>query len=326
MSPTTAFTRALLWLAAAALATTTATAAAYPDKTVKIVVAGPPAGGGDFIARLLADRLTHVWKQPVVVENRAGASGIIGTKYVLQAPPDGYTLMMGHSATHAIVPALHQPPPYDAVTDFEPVSLLATATDLLIVPADSPIKSVADLLAEAKAHPGSVTYGTPGVGLAQHLLGQRLGQLAGVQLTPVPYRGSGPALNDLVGKQITSMVVTSPAVMPFIKDGRVRALAVSSPKRMPALPNVPTFAELGMPELTQQGWFGIFAPAGTPSDIVEQIGAALTKLMATPDIRSRIEAQFADPVGDTPQQFAAFQRQEVRKWTAIIKQTGIKAE
>ena len=326
MSLATAFTRTLLWLAAAALATASATAAAFPDKPVKIVVAGPPAGGTDFLARLVAERLTGAWKQPVIVENRAGASGMIGTKYVLQAPPDGYTLIMGQSATHAIVPALHQPAPYDAIADFVPISLVATAPELLVVSAASPVKSVADLVAQAKARPGSVTYGSPGVGLPQHLLGHRLGQIAGVQLTHVPYRGSSPALNDLVGGQITSMVVTSAAVMPFIKDGRVRAIAVNSPKRMTALPDVPTFAELGMPELAQQGWYGIFAPAGVPPDIVAQIGAALSKLVAAPEVRSRIEAQYAEPVGDTPEQFAAFQREEVRKWTAIVKQSGVKAD
>lgn len=327
MSLTTPFSRALRWLGAAALATAACTAAAaFPDKPVKIVVAGPPAGGTDFLARLLAERLTDAWKQAVVVENRAGASGMIGTRYVLQAPADGYTLIMGHSATHAIVPALHQPAPYDPVADFAPVSLIATAPELLVVGAGSPIRSVADLVAQAKARPGSVTYGSPGVGLPQHLLGHRLGQIAGVDLTHVPYKGSSPALTDLIGGQIAAMVVTSGAVMPFVRDGKVRAIAVNSPKRMPALPQVPTFAELGMAELGQPGWFGVFAPAKVPHDVVLQIGAAITKVMATPDVRNRIAAQYVEPVGDSPEQFAAFHREEVRKWTAIVRQSGVKAE
>ncbi len=300
--------------------------AAYPDKPVTIVVAGAPSGGTDFLARLVAEKLTAQWDEPVVVENRAGASGLIGTRHVLKSAADGYTLIMGHSATHAIVPAVYRPKPYDAIADFVPISLIATAPEILVVPADSPIRSVADLLARAKAQPKSVTYGSPGIGLPQHLLGFRLAQIAGVQMEHVPYKGSSPALNDLIGGRLTSMVVTSAAVMPFIKDGRVRALAVNSPERMATLPEVPTFNELGMPQLTQVGWYGLFAPAGTPRPVVDAIAQACMQAVTLPDVQQKLHALYMDPVGSSADDFAAFQRKEVDKWTGIVQQSGIHIE
>src|SRR5437868_3289699 len=213
---------ALLLAASAGLAM----AGTFPDRPVKLVVAGPPSGGTDFLARVLADRLTAMWKQTVMVESRAGASGLIGTKYVQGAPPDGYTLILGHAATHAIVPAMHQPRPYDPIRDFTPISLVATAPEVLVVAANSPIKSLPELIAAAKAKPGAVTYGSPGIGLPQHLLGYRMAQLAGVDMRHVPYRGSNPALTDLIGGQISAMVVTRAPGIPVIKEGRGRASAL----------------------------------------------------------------------------------------------------
>jgi tripartite-type tricarboxylate transporter receptor subunit TctC len=300
--------------------------AAFPEKAVKLVVAGPPAGGTDFLARLVADELGQVWKQPVVVENRAGASGLIGTRFVQTAPPDGYTLILGHAATHAIVPALHQPAPYDPIANFTPISLVATAPDLLVVAADSPIRSVADLIARAKAKPGSVTYGSPGIGLPQHLLGHRLAQLAGVSMLHVPYKGSSPALTELMGGQLASMFVTSGAVMPFIKPGRVRAIAVNSARRVPDLPDVPTFAELGMPQLQQAGWFGVFGPAGVAPDVVAAINAAIAKVLAMPQVRAKMAAQYFEPVGGSAEQFAAFHREEVKRWAAIVRESGVRPD
>ena len=298
--------------------------AAFPDRPVKLVVAGPPAGGTDFVARLVADELGRMWKQPVLVDNRAGASGMIGTKFLQGSAPDGYTLMVGHSATHAIVPALHHPAPYDPVADFTPIILLGTAPELLVVAADSPLKSVSDLVAKAKA--GPVSYGSPGVGLPQHLLGHRLAQIAGVNMLHVPYKGSSPALSDLIGGQLTAMVVTSGAVMPFIKAGRVRALAVNSPSRMPTLPDVPTFGELGMPQLQQVGWFGVFGPAGMSPALVESINAAIATVVKMPEVRAKMLAQYIDPVGGSVQQFTGFHREEVRKWTAIVRESGVRED
>jgi len=303
-----------------------AMAGTFPDRPVRLVVAGPPSGGTDFLARVLAERLTVIWKQPVVVENRAGASGLIGTKYVQTAPADGYTLILGHAATHAIVPAMHHPSPYDPINDFTPISLVATAPEVLVVAENSPIKSLRELLAAAKARPGTMTYGSPGIGLPQHLLGYRMAQLAGVDMRHVPYRGSNPALTDLIGGQISAMVVTTGAVMPFIKDGRVRPIAVNSAQRSPLLPDVPTFGEQGMPELQQLGWFGVFAPAKVPPELVSTLNSAIVKVLSAPDVRARIAALYVDPVSDTPEEFAAFHREEVRKWAQIVKQSGVRAE
>jgi tripartite-type tricarboxylate transporter receptor subunit TctC len=313
---------ALMLAASAGLAM----AGTFPDRPVRLVVAGPPSGGTDFLARVLAERLTAMWKQPVVVENRAGASGLIGTQYVRSAPADGYTLILGHAATHAIVPAMHHPSPYDPIRDFTPISLVGTAPEVLVVAANSPIKSLPDLIAAARAKPGTLTYGSPGIGLPQHLLGYRMAQLAGVDMRHVPYRGSNPALTDLIGGQISAMVVTTGAVIPFIKDGRVRAIAVNSAQRSPLLPDVPTFNEEGMPELQQLGWFGVFAPAGVPPEIAATLNGAIAKVLAEPDVRARISALYVDPVGDTQQQFAAFHREEVRKWAQIVKESGVRAE
>ena len=314
---------AALALAAAAAA---APAATFPDRPVKLVVAGPPGGGTDFLARLIGDELSRMWKQPVVVDNRAGASGIVGTRFVQGSAPDGYTLMLGHSATHAIVPALHQPAPYDAVADFTPVSLVGTAPELLVVAAQSPVRSLADLVAQARAKPGSVTYASPGIGLPQHLLGHRLAQLAGVQMVHVPYKGSNPAVADLMGGQVSAMVATSGAVLPFIKSGRLRALAVNSTRRMSELPEVPTFDELGMPQLSQVGWFGVFGPRGVPADVVTTLNSAIVRVLAMPDVRAKMAAQFIDPVGSTAAQLAAFQGEEVKKWTAIVRESGVRVD
>jgi tripartite-type tricarboxylate transporter receptor subunit TctC len=327
VSRTSIASTALRWISVVALAASSLVAqAAFPDRPVKLVVAGPPAGGTDFLARLVADELSRAWKQPVVVENRAGASGLIGTRFVQTAPPDGYTLILGHAATHAIVPAMHQPPPYDPIANFTPISLVATAPDLLVVAADSPDKSVADLIARARAKPGSVTYGSPGIGLPQHLLGHRLAQVAGVSMLHVPYKGSNPALTELIGGQLQSMFVTSGAVMPFIKTGRVRALAVNSARRMPDLPDVPTFAELGMPQLQQAGWFGVFGPAGMAPDVVTAINAAIAKIVTLPQVRAKMATQYFDPVGGSPEQFAAFHREEVKRWAAIVRESGVRPD
>ena len=298
----------------------------FPDRTVRIVVGGAPGGGTDFLARLVAERLSARWKHPVVVDNRAGASGVIGTKFVMTSAPDGYTMIMGHSSTHAIVPALMQPPPYDAIRDFTPVAHVASAPDLLVVAANSPIRSVKDLIELARAKPDAVTYGSPGVGLSQHLRGFMLAKSAGVQMRHVPYKGTAPALNDLLGGHITAMFATAGGIVQQAREGRVRVLAVSSPQRIPLFPDVPTVSELGLRELEGMGFFGLFGPAGVPPRVVQTIGSAVAAVLGEPETRSKIEAQFIDPVVSTPEQFAAFHRAEVARWTEIVKVSGVKAE
>lgn len=298
----------------------------YPTRPVTLVVAGPPSGGTDFMARLLAEKLTERWGQSVMVENRAGASGIIGTRHVKNAPPDGYTLILGHTATHAIVPAVYEPSPYDPVRDFTPISLIGTASDILVVPADSPINSLEELLAEARARPSELTYGSPGVGLPQHLLAVRMGQIAGAQMRHIPYKGSSPALNDLIGGRLSFMVVTPAAVMPFIKDGRVRAIAVNSEDRSPLLPEIPTFTEMNIPGLSQPGWFGIFAPAGLPSAVRDELSNACVEILALPEVRNKMAALYVEPVGSSTAEFEEYQLAEVAKWTAIVEQSGVRIQ
>jgi tripartite-type tricarboxylate transporter receptor subunit TctC len=296
----------------------------FPDRTVRIIVGGAPGGGTDFMSRLLAERLSPRWKQPVVVENRAGASGVIGSKYVMSSPPDGYTMIMGHTSTHAIVPALMDPPPYDPVRDFTAVAQVAVAPDLLVVAANSPFKSVQDVIALARAKPGEVTYGSPGVGLSQHLRGFLLAKTAGVEMRHVPYKGTSPALQDLLGGHITIMFATAGGIVQQARDGRVRVIGVSSPKRIPMFPDAPTMTELGFPDLEGLGFFGLFGPAGIPPAVVQTIGAGVAAVLAEPDVRSKFEAQFVDPVVSTPDQFAEFHRGMVTRWKKIVQTSGVK--
>lgn len=302
----------------------TAHAQSYPDQAVKIVVAGPPAGGTDFLARLVADYLARDLKKSVVVENRAGASGLIGTKYVRQEPADGYTFLMGHAATNAILPLIHTQKTYDPVADFTPISLVATAPEVLVVASDSPIENVADYIEYARKQRDQVSYGTPGLGQPQHVLGERFMAATDTQLLHVPYNGSGPALTDLVGGRITSMFVTPGAVMPFIRDGRVRALAVSSAQRSSLLPDVPTLEEAGVKGVTQLGWFGIFAPAGLPEERKKIIEAAVNRVLADPEVRKKIAGAYVEPKGTSAAEFANFQLAQVQEFKGIVDSLGIK--
>jgi tripartite-type tricarboxylate transporter receptor subunit TctC len=293
-------------------------AASYPSRPITIVVGGPPAGGTDFIARLVADSLARDLKQSVVVENRAGASGLIGAKHVQKAAPDGYTFLMGQAATHAILPALQSQPAYNAVKDFTPISLVATAPEVLVVANDSPIKSVADYINYAKKYPGQVSYGTPGVGQPQHILGARFANATGTDLLHVPYNGSGPALTDLVGGRLVSMFVTPGAVMPFIRDGRVRALAVSSKARSALMPDVPTLVESGVQNVDQTGWFALFAPAGLSADRQRTMEAAVTKVLANPEVKQKLTGAYVEPGTISPADFATFHQGEVAAFSDIV--------
>jgi len=292
---------------------------AYPTRPITIVVGGPPAGGTDFIARLLADHLSRDLGQSVVVENRAGASGLIGAKHVLKSAPDGYTFLMGQAATHAILPALQREPAYDPVRDFTPVSLVATAPEVLVVASDSPIRSVADYIDFAKKHPGKMTYGTPGIGQPQHVLGERFAKSSGTELLHVPYNGSGPGLTDLVGGRLISMFVTPGAVVPFIRDGRVRALAVSSRKRFALLPDVPTLEESGVSATAQEGWFGLFAPAGLADERRQVIEAAVVRALRNEEVRQKLTGANVEPRGTTSAEFAQFHRNEVAAFHSIVQ-------
>lgn len=321
--------RNLAHTASAALICTTmlcgvAQAQDYPARPIKIVVAGPPGGGTDFLARLLANKLSQAFKQSVIVENRPGASGLIGTKYVKQEKPDGYTLILGHAATHAILPLIHTEPTYDPIKDFTPISLIATAPEVLVVPQKSSIRTFADLVRLARERPGTATYGTPGIGQPQHILALRVMKQAGIDMLHVPYNGSSPAITDLLGGRLTSMFVTPPAVMSFIRAGQIRALAVSSQMRSKILPDVPTLEEAGLKGLYQIGWFGLFGPAHMSRPVVETLSKAVMKIMATDSVRRQISASYMEPEISSPAQFAAFQAAEVAKFKKIVKDANVK--
>lgn len=302
-------------------------AAEFPQQPVTLVVAGPPAGGTDSIARTLAADLTRILRQSVVVDNKAGAGGIIGTKSVRNAAPDGYTLLMGHVATNAIVPAVIKPKPYDPIADFTPVAQVGTAPELLVVSADSGLGTLEELLAWGKRKPEGLTYGSPGVGLPQHIAGFGLAKATGVQMLHVPYRGSAPALVDLIGNRISMMFVTPGAAIPYLKSGQLRALAVTSGERSRFFPDVPTLAELGYPSLVQNGWFGVFAPAGTSPEVIAVLSQAIGLSTSSTETRAKMESMYLEPTAaSTPVSFNAFVREEVEKWAAVVKNLGVTAE
>lgn len=300
-------------------------AAEWPAKPVSVVVAGPPGGGTDAIARIVATDLGANFKQSFVVDNRAGAGGIIGTKHVAAAPPDGHTLLMGHVATNAIVPALVKPRPYDPVGDFVAVGIVGTAPDLLVVSAKSGINSVADLVAKARST--SVSYGSPGVGLPQHIAGFALAKAAGIPMQHVPYRGSAPAITDLIGGQITTMFVTPGAAVPFLKSGQLKALAVTSRERSRFFPDVPSIVELGYPSVEETGWFGLFAPAGTPPAVVDTLRKALEQAVSKPSNHMKFEAMYLETAPDpATRDFGAFVQSESTRWAQVIKRLGVTAD
>ncbi|HSW15586.1 MAG TPA: tripartite tricarboxylate transporter substrate binding protein [Ramlibacter sp.] len=301
-------------------------AKSFATKPMKILVAGPPAGTSDVLARLLANELPALLGQPVIVENRPGAAGIIGTRALGDAAADGHTLLLGHVATNAIVPALYRPRPYDAVTDFAPISPVGTAPDLLVVPASSPARNLHELLALGRKS-GDITYASAGVGLPQHFFGYMLGKESGVTMRHVPYKGSAPALMDVLSGQVSMMFVTSGAAAPYVRNGQVRALAVATPERSPFFPDVPTARELGFPSVAQQTWFGLFAPSRTPQAIGDELNAAVGAILARPAFRSRLEGGFVQP--SAPQsrdEYAAFIHGEATKWADIVRKSGITAE
>ena len=301
-----------------------AAAETFPTKPITIVVAGAPAGATDAIARALAANLSSQLGQSVVVDNRAGAGGIIGTKTVINSPADGHTLLLGHVATNAIVPAVVRPKPYDPVADFTPISLVGTSPSVLVVSTQSGIESVPQLLASGRKQAGGLSYGSPGVGLSQHIAGVGLSKASGVEMVHVPYRGSAPALVDLVSGQISTMFVTPGAAVPYLKSGQIRALAVTSKERSRFFEGVPTMAELGFPQVEQLSWFGLFAPAGTPAAVTNKLSTAVGRAMKEPATRAVLEGLALDLASDaSPEFFGKFVAAEARKWAEDVEKLGV---
>ncbi|HYF09647.1 MAG TPA: tripartite tricarboxylate transporter substrate binding protein, partial [Acetobacteraceae bacterium] len=317
--------RALLATPLLALPVAARAQGAWPSRPVRIVVAYPPGGSTDVLARTLAAALQDAFPgSGFVVENRAGGAAVVGTGAVAQAAPDGYTLALGNNQTHAANAAMLRGLPFDPVADFAPVARLATVYHALVVPATSPARTLADLTARARA--GRVSYASSGVGSASHVIAETFVRRDGIEATHVPYRGGGPATTDTVAGVVDYFVSTWPQVVALVREGRLRALGIGAPARLPETPEVPTFAELGRPDLAVEAWFGMWAPARTPPDIVARLAEALTRILADRAMVERLNGQGFVAAPQGPADFAAFQRAEVARWRALVELTGIRIE
>jgi tripartite-type tricarboxylate transporter receptor subunit TctC len=298
----------------------------YPSQPIKMVVPFTAGGTTDILARTVGQKLSESLRQPVIVENRPGAGGNIGADVVAKAKPDGYTILMGTIGTQAINASLYSKMPYDAARDFAPITLVAIVPNVLIVHPSVPAKNVAELIALAKAKPGTLNFASSSTGGSPHLSGEMFKQMTGVDIVHVPYKGSAPAITDLLGGQVNLMFDNLPSGLPHVKAGKLRALGVTSARRSPAVPDIPTIAESGVPGYEVDSWFGILAPAGTPPEIVNKLNAEIVRILKLPDVNERLAEQGAQPVGDTPQQFAEHIRRETAKWAKVVKASGAKAD
>ena len=311
-----------LILVALLLSVAAAHAQQFPSKPVRIINPFAPGGATDIIARQMAQKLTELWGQAVVVENRAGASGAIGVEMVAKSPPDGYTLLIATQTTHAANPALYAKLPYDAAKDFAPLTLAGSTPLALAVRPSMPIMTVKELLDFAKKNPAKLVYASGGNGTSQHLTAELMKSMSGTYMLHIPYRGAGPAMSDLLGGQVDLMFDNLPTVLPHIKAGKLRGLAVSTAARSPLAPELPTMAESGLPGFDLSTWFAFFAPAGTPRAIVDKISGDMRRVLAQPDMQQRLVAIGVDIKASTPEELAAFQRAELVKWAKIVKDSG----
>lgn len=319
-------TRTVLTALAAAGINAGAWAQAFPNKAVRVIVPFSPAGAADNVARALGQQLSERWHQPVVIDNRPGGNTLIGTQAAAKAAPDGYTLLLTADATLVMNPSLYPKLPYDPVKDFEPVSVLFSTPQILAVHKSVAATSVKELIALAKAKPGSLTYASTGNGSTTQLNTELLKSVAGIDVVHVPYKGGAPALNDLVGGQISMMIIAEGLALPYVKAGTLRALAVGTPKRSALLPSVPTFAEAGLPGYEAAPWFGLLAPAKTPRDIVAKVHADVTSALNDQAVRKRLAEWAIEPIGSTPQEFSKLIQTDTGKWARVIRQTGVQLE
>ncbi|MBV9346502.1 MAG: tripartite tricarboxylate transporter substrate binding protein [Pseudolabrys sp.] len=322
--------RKALHLTAAALAAPAligkASAQAWPNRVVRLVVGFPPGGGADAATRIAADKLTALWGQQVVVENRPGAGGHIANDAVAHAAPDGYTMLMSPSSL-VVMPQLFPGANYDPMKDLAPISFLGTYPNLVVVPQNSPFKTLQDYLAKAKAEPGKVTFATPGIGSAPHLAAELFKKMANVDITHVPYRGvAAGAMSDLLSNRIDSMFNTTGSLLASVRAGQTRALAASTPKRFPLSPDIPTFAESGVPGFDVTSWYALFAPAKTPPEIIKKMHDDSVKVLADASVKERYEKLGVEAASSTPQELSKIMRDEVALWTPIIKVANIKGE
>ena len=299
----------------------------WPSRPIKIMVPFAAGGTSDILARLLAEKLAVSLNTPVLVDNKPGAGGVVGADAVAKARPNGYTLLLGTISSHAINPALRPNMPYDAASDFAPVILLGSISNVLIVGADQPYKTVADVIAAAKKDPSRpINFASAGQGSSQHMSGEMFKLMTGGALTHIPYRGSAPAIQALMGGEVPMSFETATVALPQIKGGKVRALAVTSAKRSPVLPDVPTMQQAGVAGFDVASWQAVYAPAGTPASIVQRLNSAIEKILAQPDVKEKMEGLGLEHTPNNPKQFAAFNQSEIQKWIKVVKEGNVKPE
>jgi len=298
----------------------------FPNRPIRLVVPFAPGGSADFTARLIAQKLFDASGKQVVVDNRGGASGMIGNDLVAKSPPDGHTLTIGTLGPFAVNASLFEKMPYDPVRDFSPVTLTGSASHMLVAHPSLPIRSVKDLVALARARPGQLTFASSGIGNATHLTGELFKHTAKVNVVHVPYKGGGPAMSDLIGGQVSYSFASMPSALPHVRSGRLRAIAVSAGKRSPAIPELQTVAESGLPGFASEDWQGILVAAKTPPDIVAKLNAELQRVLALPEVRERLLVNGFEARTSTPEAFVALMKSETEKWTRVIREAGIKAE
>ena len=317
---------AMCGAAAMTLAATVSIAQSYPAKPVRLVVPFPPGGPADSVARILAQKLTDALWQNVVVDNRAGATGTIGAGIVAKSPPDGYTLLLGTSNELAMSPGLFEKLPYEPTRDFTPLSNVINFPNILVVNPHLPARSVAELVALARAKPGQLSFATSGIGSTNHLTGVVFQEIEKVKINYVPYKGGGPAVTDLMGGHVDTMFATMPSVVPYVKSNKLKALVLTDNKRWTALPEVPSAKEAGVPGLIVITWNGVLAPAGLPDAIVARLNTDIGTVANSTDMKDRMRAQAAEIGTTTPEEFAAMLRNDYAKWSKVIKQAGLRAE
>src|SRR5580698_4021127 len=297
----------------------------YPNKAIRLIVPFPAGGPNDIIARVVGQRMSELTKQPVVIENRSGQGGVLGTDTVAKAKPDGYTIAISSAGALAISPNMEKIA-YDTLKDLQPVTLVATVPEMLVVATNVPANNMKELVALAKAQPGKLNFASTGPGSLPHLAGELLKLTAKIDIVHVPYRGAAPIVSDLLGQQVQMVFLDLPVILPQIKAGALRPIAIGSPERAPTAMEVPTTAEAGMPDLRIENWYGMVAPAGTPADIVAILNKTAVEAMRDPAVKEKLAAQGTDLIGDTPEHFRDFIDSETKKWAEVIKDAGVQTE
>ena len=302
-----------------------ATAEDFPARQIRLIVPFPPGGPNDIIARVIGQRMSEITRQPVIIDNRGGQGGVLGTEALAKASPDGYTIAISSAGALAISPTMEKVA-YDPLKNLQAVTLVAKVPEMLVVATDVPAKNMAELVALAKAKPGKLNFASSGPGSLPHLAGELLKLTAKIDIVHVPYRGAAPAVNDLLGQQVQMVFLDLPVILPHIKAGSLRAIALGAPQRAPTAPDVPTTTEVGMPDLQAENWYGMVAPAGTPAPIVAKLNQIATEAMRDPAVKEKLAIQGAELIGDSPEHFHAFMESEIARWAKVIKDAGVVTE